>query len=62
MFDFALLVSAIVMVTIDYVYLYIFKGYFSNQVKNVKLIDNNGEYDYSTVYKEIDRNLIYLGH
>ena len=34
----------------------------SNQVKNVKLIDNNGEYDYSTVYKEIDRNLIYLGH
>ena len=36
MFDFALLVSAIVMVTIDYVYLYIFKGYFSNQVKNVQ--------------------------
>jgi hypothetical protein len=34
----------------------------SNQVKNVKLIDNNGEYDYSTVYKEINRNLIYLGH
>jgi len=36
MFDFALLVSAIIMVTIDYVYLYIFKGYFSNQVKNVQ--------------------------
>jgi len=36
MFDFALLVSAIVMVTIDYVYLYLFKGYFSNQVKNVQ--------------------------
>jgi len=36
MFDFALLVSAIVMVTIDYFYLYIFKGYFSNQVKNVQ--------------------------
>lgn len=36
MFDFALLVSAIVMVIIDYVYLYIFKGYFSNQVKNVQ--------------------------
>ena len=36
MFDFALLVSAIVMVTIDYVYLYIFKGYFDNQVKNVQ--------------------------
>jgi len=36
MFDFALLVSAIVMVTIDYFYLYLFKGYFSNQVKNVQ--------------------------
>ena len=36
MFDFALLVSAIVMVTIDYFYLYIFKGYFDNQVKNVQ--------------------------
>ena len=36
MFDFALLVSAIVMVTIDYVYLYLFKGYFANQVKNVQ--------------------------
>jgi len=34
----------------------------SNKVKNFKLIDNNGEYDYSTVYKEISRNLIYLGH
>jgi uncharacterized membrane protein len=36
MFDFAFLVSAIVMVVIDYVYLYLFKGYFSNQVKNVQ--------------------------
>ena len=36
MFDFALLVSAIVMVTIDYIYLYLFKGYFANQVKNVQ--------------------------
>jgi len=36
MFDFALLVSAIVMVTIDYVYLYLFKGYFDNQIKNVQ--------------------------
>jgi len=34
----------------------------SNKVKNFKLIDNNGEYDYTTVYKEISRNLIYLGH
>lgn len=36
MFDFAFLVSAIVMVVIDYVYLYLFKGYFSNQIKNVQ--------------------------
>lgn len=36
MFDFALLVSAIVMVTIDYFYLYLFKGYFDNQVKKVQ--------------------------
>jgi hypothetical protein len=34
----------------------------SNTIKNIKLIDTYGEYDYSTIYKEIDRNLIYLGH
>ena len=36
MFDFALLVSAIVLVTLDYAYLYIMKGYFANQVKKVQ--------------------------
>ena len=36
MFDFALLVSAIILVTIDYAYLYIMKGYFANQVKKVQ--------------------------
>ena len=34
----------------------------SKKVKNIKLIDNDGEYDYSTIYNEIDRNLIYLGY
>ena len=36
MFDFALLVSAIILVTIDYAYMYIMKGYFANQVKKVQ--------------------------
>ena len=36
MFDFALLVSAIILVTIDYAYLYIMKGYYANQVKKVQ--------------------------
>jgi hypothetical protein len=34
----------------------------SNIIKNIKLIDTYGEHDYSTIYKEIDRNLIYLGN
>lgn len=36
MFDFALLVSAIVMVFFDYIYLSLMKDYFSNLVKNVQ--------------------------
>ena len=36
MFDFALLVSAIIMVTIDYIYLSIMKGYFANQVQKIQ--------------------------
>ena len=36
MFDFALLVSAITMVVLDYIYLSLLKGYFSNQVKKVQ--------------------------
>ena len=36
MFDFLLLLSAIVMISLDFVYLTVMKGYFSNQVKNVQ--------------------------
>ena len=36
MFDFALLVSAITMVLLDYVYLSTMKGYFSNQVQKIQ--------------------------
>jgi uncharacterized membrane protein len=36
MFDFTLLVSAIVFVTIDYLYLNSIKGYFENQVQIVQ--------------------------
>lgn len=34
----------------------------SNNVKSIVVVDNNGEHDYSTIYREIDRNLIYFGH
>ena len=34
----------------------------STSVKTISLTDNDNEYDYTTVYKEISRNLIYLGH
>jgi hypothetical protein len=33
----------------------------STTIKNFKIIDNQGVFDYSKVYKEIDRNIIYLG-
>jgi len=33
----------------------------STSVKSISLTDNDDEYDYTTVYKEISRNLIYLG-
>ena len=36
MFNFLLLVSAIVFVTIDFVYLNVMKGYFDNQIKRVQ--------------------------
>jgi uncharacterized membrane protein len=36
MFDFLLLVSAIVLITIDFVYLNVMKGYFDNQIKRVQ--------------------------
>jgi uncharacterized membrane protein len=36
MFDFLMLLSAIVMISLDFVYLSIMKGYFMNQVKNVQ--------------------------
>jgi uncharacterized membrane protein len=36
MFDFALLVSAITMVSLDYVYLSLMKGYFTNQVQKIQ--------------------------
>lgn len=34
----------------------------SNNVKSIVVVDNNDEHDYSTIYREIDRNLIYFGH
>jgi uncharacterized membrane protein len=36
MFDFLLLVSAIVFITLDFVYLNVIKGYFDNQIKSVQ--------------------------
>ena len=36
MFDFAFLVSAIILVLVDYAYMYLMKGYFANQVKKVQ--------------------------
>ena len=36
MFDFILLISAIVLILIDSVYLNVMKGYFDNQVKSVQ--------------------------
>jgi uncharacterized membrane protein len=36
MFDFLLLVSAIVFITIDFIYLNVIKGYFNNQIKMVQ--------------------------
>ena len=36
MFNFLLLVSAIVFIVIDFVYLNVMKGYFDNQIKRVQ--------------------------
>jgi uncharacterized membrane protein len=36
MFDFLMLLSAIVMISLDFVYLSVMKSYFMNQVKNVQ--------------------------
>ena len=36
MFDFLLLVSAIVFISIDFIYLNLMKGYFDNQIKMVQ--------------------------
>ena len=36
MFDFLLLASAIILISIDFVYLNVMKGYFDNQVKSVQ--------------------------
>lgn len=36
MFDFYILVSAIIFISIDFVYLNLIKGYFSNQIKNIQ--------------------------
>ncbi len=36
MFDFILLISAIIFISIDFVYLNVMKGYFNKQVQNVQ--------------------------
>lgn len=36
MFDFLMLISAIVLVTIDFIYLNVIKGYFNNQIQRVQ--------------------------
>ena len=36
MFDFLLLVSAIIFISIDFVYLNVMKGYFDNQIKMIQ--------------------------
>jgi hypothetical protein len=33
----------------------------STMVKNIKITDNQGDYDYSSIFNDIDRNVIYLG-
>jgi hypothetical protein len=37
-------------------------GLDSLSVKSISMVDNNGEYDLSNLFKDIDRNLIYLGY
>jgi hypothetical protein len=34
----------------------------SSLVKTIYVTDNDDEYDFTTIFKEIDRNLIYLGN
>ena len=36
MFDFLLLVSAVIFIILDFVYLNVIKGYFDNQIKSVQ--------------------------
>jgi len=36
MFDFVMLVSAIILISIDFVYLNVMKGYFNNQIQSVQ--------------------------
>ena len=36
MFDFLLLISAIIFISIDFVYLNVMKGYFDNQIKSIQ--------------------------
>jgi uncharacterized membrane protein len=36
MFDFILLVSAVIFIILDFVYLNVIKGYFNNQIKSVQ--------------------------
>ena len=36
MFDFLLLVSAIIFISIDFIYLNVMKGYFNNQIQSVQ--------------------------
>lgn len=36
MFDYKLLISAIVLITVDYFYLNMIKGYFNNQIKRIQ--------------------------
>lgn len=44
MFDFSLLISAIFLVSIDYIYLSAIKSYFLNQIKNVQGTPPNVNY------------------
>ena len=36
MFDFVMLLSAVILLTVDFMYLHVIKGYFSNQVQRVQ--------------------------
>jgi uncharacterized membrane protein len=36
MFDFSMLVSAIIFISIDFIYLNVMKGYFNNQIQSVQ--------------------------